>query len=304
MQSLDKVSSQVDMKIVMSTGNNTRNPLKKIPQVKDQFDKLESKLFEDRLNRIIIPQDQIDLENKLKKFDDFRVNQNRVRLAAIQTEETRNNEAREERRKVEIGKMSRVMNFNKDWNQTAEQNWKKNMETKLLRDKEEERFRIRQIQKVDNRRLEKNSEIKNEMYDELECFEKRHLEEKETDIEASNADVTTDGEAVQRKSHADHAVTHTHLMRRIQDREKEMHSEFFKKERDKRRRKMIVDQSKGQREIEIKRKEAGLLEKMLQESKQEEEIRYEFYRTRKAKDLIVENRSLREDLYSSRVERA
>ena len=137
------------MKIVMSTGNNTRNPLKKIPQVKDQFDKLESKLFEDRLNRIIIPQGKIDLDNKLSKFENFRMTQNRVRLDAIQTEEARNNEAREERRKVEIGKMSRVMNFNKDWNQTAEQNWKKNMETKLLRSEGElgaNRFRMQEYE--------------------------------------------------------------------------------------------------------------------------------------------------------------
>ena len=293
------------MKIVMTTGNNTRNPLKKIPQVKEQFDRVESKLFVERLNLILMPQDKIDLDAKLKRFEDFRMKQNRFRLAAMQVDEENNRNLREEKRKVEIGKMSRVMNFNKDWNQTAEENWSRNIQIMVERNREEEKFRIRQIEKVQDRRVQKIMQIQDEMYDELEEFEKKHLEERETDIEASNGDQTTDGDAVViRRQYGDQTVNRSHLMMRIQEREKEMHSEYFRKERDKRRRKMIVDQSKGQREIEVKRKEAGLLEKMLQESKQEEEIRYEFYRTRKSKELIIENRNLREHFYDDRVDLA
>jgi hypothetical protein len=88
----------------------------------------------------------------------------------------------------------------------------------------------------------------------------------------------------------------------IKNRERELHSEFSRKERDKRRRKMIVDQSKAQKDIEIKRKETLLVDKLIQESRQEEEIRYEMWRNKTCKDIIAENRNLRENQYNEQVQ--
>jgi hypothetical protein len=50
--------------------------------------------------------------------------------------------------------------------------------------------------------------------------------------------------------------------------EKKMVSDFQRKERDKRRRKMIVDQAKSQREIEVRKREEVLLDKLKQQSRQ------------------------------------
>ncbi len=47
-----------------------------------------------------------------------------------------------------------------------------------------------------------------------------------------------------------------------------MVSDFQRKERDKRRRKMIVDQAKSQREIEVRKREEVLLDKLKQQSRQ------------------------------------
>jgi len=88
----------------------------------------------------------------------------------------------------------------------------------------------------------------------------------------------------------------------IKNRERELHSEFSRKERDKRRRKMIVDQSKAQKDIEIKRKETLLVDKLIQESRQEEEIRYEMWRNKTCKDIIADNRNLRENQYNEQVQ--
>ena len=300
-QSLEKVTSQVDVKVVLATGKlNSQNPLKKIPQVKEKFDALESKLFQERLNRIIEPQDKIDLENKLQKFEDFKEQQDSDRRAALAKEETRLMDQREERKKVELDKMRRAKNFNHNWAKSGDENWKKNMAIKLRRDKEEEKFKIGQNNRMETVAMNKKTQLHNEVYDELDDFEERHMEEKETDVDTVNGDMEEPDLRGSRRAQPDHMIHHEELHRMIQDREKEMHSEHFRKERDKRRRKMIVDQSKGQREIEIKRKENGLLEKMIQESRQEEEIRYEFYRTRKAKQLLVEDRSLRENMYDQR----
>lgn len=290
---------------------NRNNRLKKIPQVKPTFDHLESKLFKDRLNRIIEPQDKIDLDKKLEKFTEFQVTQEHARLVELEKERELAKKRQFERRDTELDKMRRVINFNRNWNLEGEDNWKKNMERKQERDREEERFRIRQLKRTQDRTNNKKEIMQSEVFGELDRFEKLHLEEKETDIETSQGDhMETPGSVnelgfsgvatLSLKKNIDHTSNYDELAKLIQAREKEMHSEYFRKERDKRRRKMIVDQSKGQKEIEIKRKEGGLLEKMIQESRQEEEIRYEFWRTRKAKDLIVNNRALRENMYQNR----
>jgi hypothetical protein len=303
----------MDVKAMLAAGKlNRNNRLKKIPQVKETFDHLESKLFKDRLNRIIEPQDKIDLDRKLSKFEEFRQQQEDAKRDLQKKEQDTEKNKQFERRDTELDKMRRVINFNRNWNQTGEDEWKKNLKKKQVRDKEEGEFRIRQLKKAQDRAFTKKEIMQAEVFGELEQFEKQHLEEKETDIETSQGDhmempgsihdlgFSGLGSNPSVRKNIEHVGNHEDLAKQIQLREKDMHSEYFRKERDKRRRKMIVDQSKGQKEIEIKRKEVGLLEKMIQESRQEEEIRYEFWRTRKAKDLIVQNRSLRENMYDNR----
>ncbi len=54
--------------------------------------------------------------------------------------------------------------------------------------------------------------------------------------------------------------------------EKKLASEVMRRDLDKRRRKMIVDQQKIQREIEVKKREELILEKLKQQSKQVKKI--------------------------------
>ena len=64
------------------------------------------------------------------------------------------------------------------------------------------------------------------------------------------------------------------IIEESKEREKQLHGEEFKKERDKRIRKMIVDLKKNKLESEIFISERKLLDKLTLESKQEEEIRW------------------------------
>jgi hypothetical protein len=66
------------------------------------------------------------------------------------------------------------------------------------------------------------------------------------------------------------------IIEECKDREKDLHSEEFKKERDKRIRKMIVDLKKNKLETDFQTAKNKLLEKLTLESKQEEEIRWVF----------------------------
>ena len=78
---------------------------------------------------------------------------------------------------------------------------------------------------------------------------------------------------VQMNEYVDYNPDMSKIIEECKDREKDLHSEEFKKERDKRIRKMIVDLKKNKLESEFQTAEKKLLEKLTLESNQEEEIR-------------------------------
>ena len=75
-----------------------------------------------------------------------------------------------------------------------------------------------------------------------------------------------------------------------------------KTERNRRRRKIIVEQSKAQLEIENKRREEQYIGKLAKQSNQEKQLTYETYRVNQSKNIIKENRNLREHMYKDREE--
>lgn len=75
-----------------------------------------------------------------------------------------------------------------------------------------------------------------------------------------------------------------------------------KKERERRRMRMIADQLSLVQNIEKQRRESEVLERMKRQSKQEEELSYEAWRTQQCKTIISENRKLREARYDKRTD--
>ena len=65
---------------------------------------------------------------------------------------------------------------------------------------------------------------------------------------------------------------------------------------------MIVDQMKTCQDMETSRRQAEVLERMKWQAKQEEELVYEKWRTEQCKNVIVDNRKLREARYEKRRE--
>ena len=66
--------------------------------------------------------------------------------------------------------------------------------------------------------------------------------------------------------------------------------DFAVKERDRRRRKMMVDQQKTQGELERKKMEGELIEKLLKQQASEQKMAYLEKRGRECKEIIVEGR--------------
>lgn len=75
-----------------------------------------------------------------------------------------------------------------------------------------------------------------------------------------------------------------------------------KKERERRRMRMIADQLSLVQNIEKTRRETEVLERMKRQSKQEEELSYEAWRTQQCKVIITEDRKLREAKYDKRTD--
>ena len=75
-----------------------------------------------------------------------------------------------------------------------------------------------------------------------------------------------------------------------------------RKDRERRRMRMIADQMTLLTDIEKARREEEVLERMKRQSKQEEELAYEAWRTTQCKHVIEKNRELREAKYQQRQE--
>lgn len=217
--------------------------------------------------------------------------------------------ARDTNRNIELDKMRRVISFAENWKQKNDKNWRKNIAKQKAREKNDKAFRIKQTRRTEEIKASKLYREKHHMYSQIDAFEKINAADRDTEAETGSEELLY-GEGGYNQSDYGMPVLEgqmfsieKHVKRPgiafvVKEREKLLHSEHEKKERDKRRRKMIVDQSKAQKEFEIQRKEAMLLQKLVQESKQEEEIRYEMWRAKNCKNAILENRALRDRQYA------
>lgn len=75
-----------------------------------------------------------------------------------------------------------------------------------------------------------------------------------------------------------------------------------RKDKERRRMRMITDQLTLLTDIESSRRETEVLARMKNQAKQEEELAYESWRTNQCRNVIVENRKLREAKYDKRQE--
>lgn len=80
----------------------------------------------------------------------------------------------------------------------------------------------------------------------------------------------------------------------LKHRTKKTLTEATRKQREKRRRRLIGQQEELMQELELKQREAMVTELMKKQSAQERELDYEVWRTNQCKEIISKNRQLRE----------
>lgn len=292
--SLEKVNNPADVFIFHKTGKfNPVFPLKKLDPGKQQFDTFESRFFGRRLNEMNKAQKAVNLEKHLQPFEDFQKQQEELLRRRREEDIIKEQKIKEEMRKISLNKLQRNMAFLENWNEKGKENWEKNqkiMKERVVKDNE---FRAKTLEKKTVRLEAIHEQNKKEIYEGIDQFESNL---KKHGIESPEA---LDKKALSlNKSHTMFSASATML--RIKEKKKV--SDFLRNKRDKRRRKMIVDQAKSQREIEVRKREELLIEKLNQESRQEKELSYEIWRATQCKDIIKENRSLREEKYKQKRE--
>ena len=88
----------------------------------------------------------------------------------------------------------------------------------------------------------------------------------------------------------------------LKQRTKKTLTEATRKQREKRRRRLIGQQEEIMKELELKQRENMVVELIKHQSNQEKELDYEVWRTNQCKEVIIKNRQLRESQFERRRE--
>jgi len=278
-------------------------PAQKIRPAREQYDKMTDNFFKKRLQRKIKPQKEVLMEKTLKKYTEEQMRQEADADKEKQLLQQKEFEAKAQKRKAELNKLQRNAGFMDEWLEKGLKEWRVNILKKKQREKEDEKFKLRQAEMTLTMVKKVKQDAKEETYSEIQAYEKRLSPKKPSVIKqqtegvlSSDDDMNeppltpTKTDSPSKPSGSKSLVPKDSKYRQVQ----------YNKEREQRRRKMLMDQGKMQREFDAKRREEDLVDKMNRLSRQEQELEYESWRTTQCKQVIIENRKLKEARYRKR----
>lgn len=242
-------------------------------------------LFAQRLNQKIESEKSKDMRRYLKCFEDYGDHLEKKQKQEEDKEKRVKKLLSVQMRLLKINQLKRYLQFKNAWDSKSKKQWLKNLQT---RKKNMEILRKIEMQKMDaksKRAEETREQLRTETFQNISNFEQKlrlkrsksqsnNQSRKITEVEEESMTVGFFNQVVQMNEFADFNPDMEKIMEESKEREKDLHSEEFKKERDKRIRKMIVDLKKNKLEADFQIAEKKLLEKLTLESNQEEEIRY------------------------------
>ena len=234
------------------------------------------------------------VEKKMLKFED----------AKLRLEERAADECRKEREQVRSLLMKRrdeQMNtlqsnqeFMDEWNKKGKQAWRANMSKTKERIEKAQRLEDTLTNRYKNTVKKQINDATNEIVDGIDQFEK-NLQRLGID---TSANVDDAGDAAAGKTAAKKegkplgGFSYAATMNKIK--EKKTLGDFARKERDRRRRKMQVDQARTQATVEKKKREEELIAKFGRSSGQDRRDGYEEWKYRESKRIIEQLRLQKE----------
>lgn len=260
------------------------------------YDNLSQSFFMNRIQSKAKAQKEINLENKLEKFEDFKIQEDHKIFGSIKNED---NEKIKNRQKLITqlkSESQRYHIFQQKYEQQGIDNWKSNMLFKKEREKKDLDYQLKEAQKYQTMVYNSINTCHSDMLKKIDNFEMVLQQSNQNDMStAQNSDVEQ-----RNKNFSKSSVLSEKMKADIT--EKIMLNSTAKRERDRRRRKIIVEQGKAQLEIENKRREEHLTQKLNKQSNQERQIIYESWRVSQNNHIVLQNRRLRDLMYEERYE--
>ncbi len=293
------------------------------------LDKMNSLFFKNKLNSCIKGQTEVDIDKHLYKFEEFKKKEDikirdsieKFKMAEIKSRDILINKVRCQNKKFN--------SFNLAWEQKGLDNWKDNLLNKKEREKNDLEFELNLANKFQNRLLKSIKLCENDMEKKINNFEKvlknnfliesiqkrneDHYDDNKIDNVINNPNLNFSSPKLSKLNQIISPERNGNPKLSIFNRKKILTQKLISdiknkmifdteniSERDRRRRKMIVDFTKAYVEIDNMRKEDVFIEKTKKLSNQEKAFLYEIHKMEQNKKIILENKKLLDEMYDER----
>lgn len=278
------------------------------------YDNLTQKFFIQRIQSQIPAQKDVNLQKHLAKFEEFKENAYHKMIEQAQKEENLRLKNKQKFIVKLRSESQRYHIFSQKYEQQGIDNWKANMLFKKEREKKDLDYQLKEAQKyqtqvysyINHSIVDMDKKIKNfeNVLVQNNSNSSNSLNNQNDLSTAQNSENEQNNYFIKNSINARKFVKSQTLAEKMRASitEKIMLNPISKRERDRRRRKIIVEQGKAQLEIENKRREEHLTQKLNKQSNQEKQLKYETWRVLQDKSVIEQNRRLRDLMYEERNE--
>lgn len=303
---LEKVYVPMDLKM------NDSKPAKRLKPGKEIYDKQGHDFFRLRLQELNESQKNLNLKSHLDKFEEIRKKQENQAQRSEQEENEMQRKMKQDMRKAQIDKLQRNAGFMEEWLRKGIEDWKKNQTSKKEREKKQLEFEFTQTKTIEKYTVTQIQQAVHEVTDGIDEFEnnlkRQGIDPHVPGSNQSNASKTRMTAKQSSNLFGKTGPTMTANMTamgsdgKMKERGSRM-SEATRKERERRRGKLTKSLNNDiLRDMENQTREEQYVERLKRQSKQEEELAYEIWRTQQCKNVMIENRKLREARYYRRKE--
>ena len=297
--------------VPMDTKMSDTMPAKKLNPGKEIYDHQAHNFFKRKLQELNDSQKNINLTNHQQKFEEIRMKQEAQAKRQEEEEKTMKIKMKHSMRKGQIDKLQRNSGFMEEWMRKGIEDWKHNQTNKKVRERKQLEFEFKQTKQIEDFTMTQVKTAINEVTDGIDEFE-NNLKKQGIDPElpgsnpSSPSKTRTNNQTSTKLGKLGNTMSQSLLTNmtgsKVRERGSRM-SEANRKERELRRGKLTKALNNDILiEMEHKTREEQYIDRLNRQSKQEEQLAYEIWRTQECKKVVEENRKLREARYFKRKE--
>lgn len=271
---------------------------KGIRNPREKYDGHERRFFEHRLRATGLNVKQARTERVTRRFEEEKHKQELVAFEMDTVDQLRAAEQRKNHRYGQRERYKQKQANNDAWTVHCLTLWEQNMQTQIDREAQQEEF-LNKTKRAQQDKLDRTkAKAASEVYDGIRVFEENLANSDQQASSTSKNNDLVDGLKAQMPSAAELEQEASLFLRKIK--ESKHAGSIARKERERRRRRVLVEQEREQELLEEGKLEEVLLEKLGRESAEEKRLNYTVWRTQRYADVIAQNRDLRQQGYKAR----